>query len=239
MTKSKLLILGNSHSEALPRDPIDGYDLEIHWLKTKDNAKFGTMTLPEAREKVASLTANDTLVLMHLGALHNIYGLLNHDVPYGVLLDDGARVGPEDAQIIPVSSIRAVFQNKFESDKVVPAIKEATRAQVVHVMPPPPKEEIPERFRNKGGDYHGRGIAEFGFAPADLRLALWRIEESALSSFLGKLGIMHYAAPAETLTATGFLAPDFYANDATHANAAFGKQLMDAIVRLSKSRAYI
>ena len=228
MTPSRLTVLGNSHSEALPRDPLDGFALTIHWLKVKETARFGTLTLPEAEALAASLTEQDALVLMHIGSLHNIVGLLNHETPYGLLHEPGSDTQAEGAQIIPVSTMRAFFSQSLERDTVVARMKQATRAQVFHVMPPPPKQVIERDY--KSTMYHGKSVAELGFAPPAHRLALWRLEEALVRAYVEGLGVTHVVGPAHTTTQEGYLAPAFCTKDATHANAAYGKALLDHLV---------
>lgn len=228
MTTSRLIVLGNSHSEALPRDPLDGFDLTIHWLMVKNASRFGTLTMPEAAALAASLTERDALILMHLGSLHNIIGLLNHETPYAFLQEQGKSTGVEGAQIIPVSTLQATFAAVIARDAVVAAMKTATRARVFHIMPPPPKQAITRDYSSKV--YHGNSVAELGFSPPAHRLGLWRLEDALVSDYVEKLGITHVTPPENTLTAEGYLAPIFCADDATHANRAYGKALMDHLV---------
>ena len=228
MTISQLVVLGNSHTEALPRDSLDGFQLVIHWLKVKEAARWGTLTMPEASALAASLAEEDALVLMYLGSLHNIIGLINHEIPYAFLQADGISSRSNGAQIIPVSTLRAFFAESLARDKVVARMKRATKARVFHVMPPPPKQIMQVDYSGK--IYRGGSISDQGFAPASHRLALWRLEEALVREYVEGLGITHVVRPEHTTTSEGYLAAPYCAKDATHANKAYGKALMDRLV---------
>ena len=79
-------------------------------------------------------------------------------------------------------------------------------------------------------EYRGRRIADVGFSPAPLRLALWRLEKAELDAYLPTIGIVPLGPPPETLTEEGYLDPAFSAADATHANGAYGARLLAQLV---------
>ena len=224
MTKPRLVVIGNSHTRTLRAAEFDTLQLEVHWLKAKPEAKFGTLSLEEAEALVKGLSPQDTLGLMVLGTLHNIVGLVNHEQPFSFTWG-GRALGRDTDHKIPVSTLRAFFKESLARDRAVRRLSAVAPCRVVHFMTPPPKEALPDP-KILGPDYGRRSIYNLGFTPAPQRRALWEIEAEEVSAFLGELGVHHVAPPAGVMTADGLLAPDFSANDVTHANKAYGKLLI-------------
>lgn len=220
ITPPTLLILGNSHTEAL-RPAVDAAtNIEMHWLRVGKSV-HGTLDLHEAEEKIAGLAPDSRLVLMHLGAAHNIFGLLNHDLPFSVRPEDWG----DDTALIPRAVMVAHMIETIGKDWLVRKLAAHAPCPVLHVMTPPPKKEI-AMPGNPGKTYRGRSILETGFAPAPRRLALWEIENAVIADYVQGLGVTHVAPPPETRDAQGYLAVEFAAGDATHANAAYGVRLL-------------
>ena len=235
----RILLIGNSHAQMI-RKALDGNDnIEVHWLKSSPKARFGEIDIEEAEAKIAELRRNDLLILMHLGTLHNLIGLLNHEQPFTVSRtqagdqsqdQDDPGSAPQ-AEMIPETTLRAAFQGIVENDQVVPRLAAAAKCETLHVMPPPPKENL-DHLATPGKAYRGKTIAEHGFAPAQTRLALWQIEEETLRNWLAGHGIGTLGIPDEARTPEGYLHPDFAAPDATHANSAYGAKLIERILAL-------
>lgn len=78
----------------------------------------------------------------------------------------------------------------------------------------------------------GQGAIERWYNDPRIRLAIWIIEMEEVSNLLGRLDIAVLPVPAEAIDADGFLLPDFSANDATHANAAYSELVLRQIERL-------
>ena len=246
----RILLIGNSHAQMI-RKALDGNDnIQVHWLKGSPKARFGEIDIEEAEAKIAELRKNDLLILMHLGTMHNLIGLLNHEQPFTVSRGDSGSAGdgggdgvdgvdgaaPPDpvsgqAEVIPETALRATFQSIAESDRVVARLAAAAKCETLHVMPPPPKENL-DHLATGDKAYRGKTIAEHGFAPAPTRLALWQLEEETLRNWLAGQGIGTLAIPDETRTPEGYLHPDFAAPDATHANSAYGAKLIERILAL-------
>ena len=74
--------------------------------------------------------------------------------------------------------------------------------------------------------YRARLVAEAGVNRAATRLKLWKLEMRVLAYLCAEWTIQLLLPPAEAQTAEGFLKPEYYANDATHANAAYGELVL-------------
>lgn len=225
----RILILGNSHSQALADAAKGADDVEVHWLKVKAEARHGTLEMAAAQDKIAALDPGDRLVLLHLGAQHNVKGLLNHDQPFA-LADVAAREGGDSAglTLIPRAAMREELTRATARETLVRRLKARAPCPVCHVMTPPPKRDLtmPD---NAGKAYRGRSILEIGFAPAPHRLALWQLEQEVIAEYLASLGVIHLAPPEGTTTTEGYLDPAFDAGDNTHANTAYGAKVLDQV----------
>lgn len=72
-------------------------------------------------------------------------------------------------------------------------------------------------------------------APDDLRMTLYRMQTDSYRRIAEKLGAAFVTPAPETLDDRGFLASGFYAADPTHGNAAYGKVMLDAILRQAEA----
>ena len=220
----KVLVLGNSHCQALKPHVAKADDIEVHWVRSNKPGAPGDISAEQGFAAAAALGPEDSLVLMRLGTMHNVIGLLNADPPFA-LHDEGAGTG---AQIIPRASLATMIRAALERDRALPRYLRECRAKLFHIMPPRPKEDL-SAVRLPPQAYRGRAVAEFGFAPGAHRLALWQLEERILTDYLTELGIIPLSDPPRARTAAGFLHPDYWGDDATHANPAYGALMLALI----------
>ncbi|MEM9811056.1 MAG: hypothetical protein AAF913_00160 [Pseudomonadota bacterium] len=222
---SCILVLGNSHTGALKEAGPVCAGTQILWVNTKPGRVPGDIGVDEALARSAELGPEDCLILMRLGSLHNIIGLLNHDIAFALVhaLDPG-----EAVEVIPEAVMRELMAEHAASDKFLRKVAAHARCRVGHIMTPPPKKNLDSTSRTFSA-YRGRRIADVGFSPAPHRLALWWLEKSVLDAFLPTIGIVPIAPPPETVTGEGYLDPAYAAPDATHANGAYGARLMARI----------
>lgn len=225
MTDRQVLLLGNSHSQAVLQAGPLPENLDVYWLKIKDSARFGDLAWEEAQAKIAALRPEDLLVLMHLGALHNIFGLINHETPYYLSPSEGHSA---TAHFIPTGTMRAHLRNEIKREPVLATFSKIAQCPVYHCMTPPPKK-APPRPKSESRVYQGRSMIEAGYAPADLRQHMWQLEKNEITAYCTSLGVNVLLPPAETITEDGFLRPEYCASDATHANGAYGQKIIDQI----------
>jgi len=222
----RILLLGNSHSEAVRAAVGQNDSVDIHWLKVKDNARFGDLGMEAAETRVQALAPGDCLVLMQLGALHNIFGLLNHEQPFALI--DALDCAGAPAQLIPRQAMRAHLAHNITKNRVLSRFARQTSCQVLHCMTPPPKEVLPPPAKSSKA-YRGQLIAEAGFSPPPRRLSLWQLEQEVIAEYCTSIGVTLLPPPDGTQTTEGYLHPDFYAADTTHANAAYGAKVLEQI----------
>lgn len=76
----------------------------------------------------------------------------------------------------------------------------------------------------------------FDAAPADLRLRIWGVQQDLCREQAALLGADFLEPPANALDAQGFLGTDFWTDDPTHGNLAYGRTVLDQIIDLAAAR---
>ena len=97
----------------------------------------------------------------------------------------------------------------------------------IHVISPPPVGDDRHIAENPGGYF--RDKIHLGVAPASLRGKLYRLHTRVVVEFCQEHGIPTLLPPAEAVTEDGFLARPFWKNDPTHANAAYGRLVLEQL----------
>jgi hypothetical protein len=234
MSEKKVLVLGDSHTQALAkahaaragRQPKSNDVLfDINWLAKPDKSR-GDLPLADALERTASLQPDDVMVISIAGALHNGLGLLQHEKPFDLFTrGDETMTLAEGCVVVPENALWDMFKVMAEPNKKIAALRDKARCRVYHLATPPPKEDggfIMARVVR----YRDRLVAEAGVNPAATRLKLWKLEMRVLAHLCAEWTMQLLLPPAEAQTTEGFLKPEYYANDATHANAAYGELVL-------------
>lgn len=81
--------------------------------------------------------------------------------------------------------------------------------------------------------YRGAVLSESTLNPPILRLKMWEVEMQALAGVCNEWGIGYIGVPPKARTTEGFLRPEYYAPDATHANVAYGHLVLEQLVDLA------
>lgn len=246
MADHKILFFGDSHShclkDALAQGLADtqGCVVTVDRIQSVKNGKvIGDRSLDEIISACGELTPNDLVVSVIGGNQHSVTGLVQHDVPFDILEPDEAAPGEiGGVTYVPRSSMLETFERGLRGNdcKRIFQLAKAGRQHTVHMAAPPPKEDdahIMKRFETK---FIEMGLAERGLSPKPLRRKLWNIQNEALRKILSEGEVDLLMPPAQTVTETGFLKPEFYANDATHANPAYGALLIEQAVAWIKAR---
>jgi hypothetical protein len=182
-------------------------------------------------EAVADLDGRvDQVVSCFLGNEHTIFSLMEHPVPFDVLVDDAdAGVAPEGPlrQIVPLDAMRRELAARANPTVLSCGILRARfpETDVVHVMPPPP---IPDEEQIRARpEVFGNVIKRFGLAPAALRRKIYVLYTDALEEALGACGVRLLTAPECAMT-DGYLKPEFWM-EATHANHHYGRLVLEQL----------
>ncbi|MEX0409754.1 hypothetical protein ABGN05_29390 [Aquibium sp. LZ166] len=227
----RVTVIGNSHIRALEKAVEDGIvglggiETRFLWLKTKNH---GSVSKEDAIKACCSLGAGDLLVLSHLGALHNQLALFEHDAPFSVADPETGVPTPANRTVVPVAAVREFFLTRIGPASTLKQFASGASCPVFHFGSPPPRRQMLRKIKKVRLD---RGEVDLrAFADPALRLAVWRIETEVVDAHLEALGIRTLPAPPEARDEDGYLHPDFYAEDATHANAAYGALVIMQII---------
>jgi hypothetical protein len=100
--------------------------------------------------------------------------------------------------------------------------------------PPPKADELFVRQKIMREGYFQETAAELGVDLENVNLSsplllykLWAVMQNALRDIADRYGAQFVAVPRRAQTEAGFLHPQCYADDATHANALYGRWMLD------------
>lgn len=243
MYQPKILLFGDSHAHAiqnaienrqkrLKHIPVEAYRL----LKIKNNNPFGDIDLEDFITKISDLDSRDIVISVIGGNQHAVFSTIQHPKHFDFQLNphDDLHFNSK-VEIIPARALRAYFTAglKGRDGKTLQAFRTATTARVIHLVPPPPKEDNGHILRHHETRFVEENIAGLGVSPPSLRLKFWQLQTSILQSMCAELEIEAMLPPAGAVTDRGFLKPEYYAGDATHANAEYGELILQQIETLA------
>lgn len=235
--------MGDSHTQALkkaqgarPSDVQEKVQFDINWLMTKKGDTIrGNLPREDAKIIAASLTPSDAVVLTIAGTLHNIFGLLRHERPFD-LLDPEEKDGTilNETMLVPANVLWDLFHTKAGNNQLIKDLREAAYCPVYHLSTPPPKEDN-QYIEARVVRYRERQVSEVGINSSCTRLKLWKLEMRVLEQLCIEWGMLLLPPPAGSQTAEGYLKHEFYADDATHANAAYGELVLKQLENIGQS----
>ena len=247
MSSRKILVFGDSHTDALKsahkqRAASSGNTdiCLLRLLQVKSGKELGHISLEAAESMVAESSTDDLIVSTIGGNQHQAFGLIQHPVAFDLIEPEAT--SPHDSQLsvlLPYHTIWAVFERSLRKRdmQLLTTLREAAGRPIYHLIPPPPKESADHILQRSESAFRNAGIATKGVTPAPIRLKLWRLQCAILRSLYTPLGVRLLPPPEGTQTPEGFLKPEYYRNDATHANAAYGelalRQLEDVALAIS------
>lgn len=113
-------------------------------------------------------------------------------------------------------------------------LKEKSKCNVVHLIPPPPKESNEHILKHHEAHFSNNGILDFGVSDPIFRNKVWNIQVDALKIIADEWGFELIYPPPEAVNESGFLGVDYYANDATHANAEYGALIIKQLIKMGR-----
>lgn len=222
----RLVFFGDSHAHALIRAKArTGVGAELNSVDVRRiedlavNAKQIPMNL-------ASAFPADAVYCCLGGTEYNLVGLIESPVPYDFLLDPNDTCLP-GRQIVPNGLARAAMVARMRSAKQrTLEIQAQFDCSFTCVAPPPPfaaldgSEKLPRVFAP---------LLERGIAPASVRLKWYLLQISLLEEDCGAAGIGFLPTPDAVRDPSGYLRREFWDNDPTHGNAAYGAAVVEQI----------
>lgn len=241
--------MGHSHVVALARGAYEargsgqtGGDslLEFHYLH--EEAFIPPLLRAGAAERLnpaihAALArpALDFALLSLGGNEHNALSLAP-EPPFDFVAadaqDEPLRAG---AWIMPEAAVREALRERMDERlRLAQALRAAfPRLRFVLTEPPPP---LPVQIVARRTQEFGASLDVARFADDGLRVKVWRVQAAMLRDLAAELDFAHVGTPPEFVDATGLLSPSAWGEDATHANAAFGRATFLAALGLGVRR---
>ena len=233
---TRRVIIGHSHCTAIAqalRDwDVPGHQISVHQLNARDGVDIA-ISGSDAVQLVAVLPPDARIFLVVLGGYHNLLGLLRSGEPFDVLVDASDAVDPLATTLIPHRALTGAFDDQFEGIEKIDALIDAAPCPVILLSSPPPKRDnefVLERFMaQKSREYRGRSVEDYGVERPEARLKLWRLEAGIMAKWAESRGVQFLAAPEAASDSEGYLRKDCYAEDVTHANATYGRLVLEQV----------
>lgn len=148
----------------------------------------------------------------------------------GLVVDQGV-------ELVPELQVREVFQPHISYlENVLTRMLNIGGQRPIILGTPPPKSDN-EAIR-RGMQFHADLFTQLAsdlcldpekalLAPAFLRLKLWFLLQQMMRETAERLALEFWPVSASAMTDEGYLRPEYWAEDATHANAAYGALMLD------------
>lgn len=222
----KAVFLGDSHAHAVIRSLARTPDLT--WVSAVDVRRIQSPghNPKEVPADLARRYPADIVFCCLGGTEYNLLSLIEADEPTDFMVDPGDTVMP-GRKVIPNAVVRAALAFRMRSAHGrLQAVRAAYKSPLVCVAPPPPFFELgdPAGLPSAFAPFLSRGIT-----PAQIRQKWYRTQMDLLAVQCAADGLRLMPAPSAVQDAQGFLLRDFWTNDPTHGNAAYGAALIEQI----------
>lgn len=235
----RLIIAGHSHLAALgvPLSaeepelvPITGAPegfcgLSGPWTGTRDKAYW---------QAFGAAVRDRTAVINWSGNEHNALFLLHTRPAFDFCL--GSEALESGALIVPRLLVAALLDRGMAAlTDVVRMVADNAPRRLIVLGTPPPKRDLDslshiiarsDYWRGRASEM-GQDSAEPVFSPPALRLKLWAVLQERMAAAAQVGGAQFVAVPAAVQDADGFLRPELWAPDLTHANRNYGAVVLD------------
>lgn len=234
---SEILIFGDSHTDALVRaikargdSPATSAITAWRLRKEKNGKQIGDMSLEEFLKRTKWLQPRDIIFSMVGGNQHAILSTIQHEVAFD-FCSEGMEPASATVHMIPNRAIKEYLSAGVygRDGQMLRAMRNATRARIVHIVPPPPKKDAEHILRHQETHFSEGNIAQLGVSDALLRKKAWDLQATILKELCRELEIEILMPPEESQCPEGFLAKEFYARDITHANAQYGELVLQQV----------
>ena len=229
-----ILLFGDSHSHSIQR-AIEkrirkgrSIPLTVHRLrKEKNGREIGDTPFEEFLAIARRLEPIDVVLSMIGGNQHAVFSTVQHPQRFDFYTPDMS-LPANDVEMVPYRLFEDVFDDGLRNGdgKSLTALRAATRAEIIHIIPPPPKADNGYIEGHHESLFAKKGIADRGVSSPELRLKFWLLQTKILKQLCSDLGIEVLMPPSETVDDKGYLLPTYYAADATHANHIYGELVL-------------
>jgi hypothetical protein len=183
--------------------------------------------------------AGKTVILFWLGNQYLGDFFFAPEEPFDLILANRPSLPVQaGARLVPENLVREHQRPALaQLEGVIRRLQAQPGCQVLLGATPPPKEdgEALRALMAQEGYFRERldalNAGEIAVTPSVVLLKLWSVQQDLMADIARANGVDYLPAPAGAQDAMGFLRPEYWAGDVTHANAAYGILFMDAIAQ--------
>jgi len=232
-----ILLFGDSHSHAVHLAaenrlrngravPLDVF----RQLKEKNGRSVGNISFDDFLRRASRLRRKDVVLSAMGGSLHATFSTNQHPQPFDFFMPDHPTVPCHGTEIVPYQAVWAYFSKKISkgTGSRLEALRGATDARVLHLVPPPPKRNRKHIAQYQQMLFAQQSIEKLGVSGPELRLKSWLLHVRVLRRFCRRANIELLMPPADTMR-DGFLRREFYAEDSAHANSRYGEMVLRTV----------
>lgn len=187
---------------------------------------------------VVRLSTGRTLAVCFSGNQHNLFLFAPSPMFDFVLASRPGLPVLETARLLPEALVRAFFRPTFTilGGLLAETAGKGQRTFVLGTPPPKADEARIRAFLCREAFFLGlaaeRGLspASAPLTPALVRYKLWCVLQESMAEMARAHGAVFVDIPPETQDEHGFLLPEFWVPDSTHANGAYGKLMLGRLL---------
>jgi hypothetical protein len=171
------------------------------------------------------------IVSVICGNANYVMGLLQHPAPCDFIFTPKPQIPlDQNAELIPYHMMsEMLFRYAQPHLEMVGALRAAIDEPLFHIEAPPPIGDDRHIVRYLDQYFHERRIDGQGIASRWLRLKMWLLHAEIVRSYCTRIGVSYISPPPDTIDEEGFLLPELYALNATHANEVYGRRVLQQI----------
>ncbi|HCV03814.1 MAG TPA: hypothetical protein DG048_14295 [Pseudoalteromonas sp.] len=237
--KKRILIIGDSHTHSFKRFfKIHSQDDDVEVLtfaKLKNDVLVGDELPEDIVKKLAKNSDHYKSVVSFTGGnQHNSVSLIKHREGFSIATTDGREYVGDPIGKLPREAFKYLFRKGLRGGdfKKLKDIKSCTALPVYHVAAPPPKKSTEHILKRPESDFVRKNIVDFGVTEAYVRLEIYKIQMEVTRELCEEFDITFVHLPESVTDKDGFLAEQYYADDATHANKDFAEVMLAYLKRI-------
>jgi hypothetical protein len=167
------------------------------------------------------------------GNEHNVVGLINYGDDYDFLLPGETGSIRPGTTLVPFNAIRFQMEHQTAAFRdMLDCITRLTGGRTIYLEPPPPIRDSEFILRHLDPYYRQRYGDKIAISAPEFRFKLWRLRCMVFHAQCSRQGIPYVSVPPELMEDGRYLNPNAIAGDATHANALFGRSMLEAALNI-------
>lgn len=172
------------------------------------------------------------------GNEHNIRGLLRHPRHFDFVVPHRPDLFlDETAERLTYGFVRATFDRILSHYKPgLSALRDRAELPVLSIESPPPKGDDDFVKANLDKYFHDN-MEDLRLSGRDMRLKMWIVRSEAMRALCQNSSLEYLHGLEGTTDTDGFLLPEFWPRDATHANREYGRLLIEHVVAVGRDMA--